>query len=165
MSGVLKELLVLLEERLVEHDESRKEVQAKLKETRSKIMKDTDSLEERISKEISEDFNPKEEEIFSLIKKLNEGEGDMDALVKKAQKILPKEWKYEIQYLKKEKSFVDSYELKVSSANVEKEFNSDGIESIINVLQEHLEKVHKFMAAAQEKLGEICNKTRKERGR
>ena len=39
MSDVLKELLVLLEERLVEHDENRKEVQNKLLEICSKITK------------------------------------------------------------------------------------------------------------------------------
>ena len=74
MAGVLKELLVLLEERLVEHDENRKEVQNKLLEICSKIMKDADSLEEKISGEISEDFNAKEEEILGIIEKLNKGE-------------------------------------------------------------------------------------------
>ena len=59
MAGVLKELLVLLEERLVEHDENRKEVQNKLLEICSKITKDADSLEEKMCGEISEDFNAK----------------------------------------------------------------------------------------------------------
>lgn len=36
MAGKLKELLPLLEERLVEHDESRKELQSRLQETCSK---------------------------------------------------------------------------------------------------------------------------------
>ena len=140
MSGVLKELLVLLEERLIEHDESRKDVQAKLKEICSKIMKDADSLEEKISGEISKDFNAKEERILGFIEKLNEGEGDMDDLAKKAKEELSKEWKYEIQYLKNAKSFVGSYELKVSFVKVEKEFNFDSTEVIVNALQEHLEK-------------------------
>ena len=66
-----------------------------------KITKDADSLEERTSGEISEDFNPKEEEIFRLIEKLNEGGGDIDALIKEAKEELSKEWRYEIQYSKK----------------------------------------------------------------
>ena len=90
MTGVLKELLVLLEERLVEHDENRKEVQNKLLEACSKIREDADSLEERISKEISEDFNAKEERILGLIEKLNEGGGDMNVFVKKAKKFCQK---------------------------------------------------------------------------
>ena len=42
----LTKLLGLLEERLVEHDENRKEVQEELREICSKINKDADSLEE-----------------------------------------------------------------------------------------------------------------------
>ena len=91
MAGVLKELLVLLEERLVEDDENRKEVQAKLLEVCFKITKDADSLEEKISGKISEDFEKREEEIYSLIEKLNEGEGNIDALVNKAKEELTKE--------------------------------------------------------------------------
>ena len=73
MAGVLKELLELLEERLVEHDESRKEVQNELLEICSKIKKDANALEEKISGKISEDFEKREEEILCLIEKLNEG--------------------------------------------------------------------------------------------
>ena len=40
-----------------------------------------------------------------------------------AKEELSEEWKYEVYYLKKEESFVDSYELKISSVKVEKEFN------------------------------------------
>lgn len=54
MSGVLEEsLLVLFEERLVEHDESRKEVQSKLFDGCSKKKRDADSLEEKKSVEKS----------------------------------------------------------------------------------------------------------------
>ena len=158
MSGVLKELLVLLEERLVEHDENRKEVQAKLKETCSRITKDADSLEERISGEINEDFNSKEEGILGVIEKLNEGEGDMKVLIKKAKEELTKEWKYEIQYSKKAESFADSYKLKISSVEVEKELDFDSTESIVNKLEEHLEKIQRSKDSAQEKLTEICKK-------
>ena len=164
MSGVLKELFVLLEERLIEHDESRKEVQAELKEICSKMKEDVKSLEEKISGKISEDFNAKEEEILGLIEKFNEGEegGDMDVLVKKAKEELAKKWKYEIQHYVFGVSFVDSYELKVSSVKVEKELNFDDTEFIVNALQEHFEKIRESMTAAQENLAEICSKTRKE---
>ena len=91
----------------------------------------------------------REERILGLIEKLNKGEGDIDGLVKKAKEELSNEWKYEIQYLKKEESFVDSYRLKVSSVKVEKELNSDNTESIVIQLQEHLEKLHESMASAQ----------------
>ena len=161
MSCVLKELLVLLEERLVEHDESRKDAQAKLKEICSKITKDADLLEENISGKISEDFNKKEERIFGLIEKLNEGEEDMDGLVKKAKEELSKEWKYEIQYSgSHEKNFADSYELEVSSVKVEKELNFDSTESIVKQLQEHFEKIQRSKDATQEKLDEICSRRR-----
>ena len=98
MSGVLKELLGLLEERLVEHNENRKEVQNELFELCSMIRESADSLEEKMSGEISEDFDKKEERILGLIKKLNEGEGDMDALVKKVKEDLSNEWEYDIQH-------------------------------------------------------------------
>ena len=163
MADKLKELLGLLKERLVEHDENRKDVQNKLKETYSKITKDADSLEEKISRKIQKDFNPKEEEILRLIEKLNEREGDMDVLVKKAKEELSNEWEYEIQHSElPKKSFVDSYELKVSSVKVEKELNFDSTKSIISQLQEHLEKIRESMTTTQEKLVEICNERRKE---
>ena len=54
---------------------------------------------------------------------------------------------------------------RVSSAKVEKELNFDSTESILNALQEHLEKIHESMTAAQEKLMKICNQRKKERGR
>ena len=58
---------------------------------------DADSLEERISGKISKDFNQKEEEIFGLIEKLKEGKGSVNVLIRQAQGILSKRWKYEIQ--------------------------------------------------------------------
>ena len=137
-------------------------MQTKLKETCSKITKDADSLEEKISEKTSEDFNAKEEEIFGLIEKLNEGEGDMNALVKKAKEKLSKEWKYGIRYLKKAKSFVKSYELKVSSVKVKKQFDSGSTESIVNALEEYFEKIQRSKDATQEELTEICNQRRKE---
>ena len=128
----------------------------------SKITKEADSLEEKISGKISKDFNAKEERIFGLIEKLNEGGGDMKVHINKANEEMSQEWKYEIQYLKNAKSFVDSYRFRVSSAKIEKELNSDNTESIANALQEHLEKIHGSMTATQEKLIETCNERRKE---
>ena len=162
MADKLKELLGLLEERLVEHDESRKKVQNKLLKICSKTTKDADSLKEKISGEISEDFEEKEEEILSLTEKFNRGEGDVEVFVKKAKEELAREWKYEIQHSNSAKSFVDSYGLKVSSVKVKKELNFDIIESITNKLEEHLNKISEYKDAAQEKLMKICNERRKE---
>ena len=164
MTEKLKELLDLLEERLVEHDENRKEVQRELQEKCSKIREDADPLEEKMSEKIQKDFNAKEEEIFGLIKKLNGGKYKFSAMVKQARGILSKEWKYEIQHSgSPEKSFAESYELKVSSVDKEKELDFfDNTELIISQLQEKHEKIRESMAAAQEKLGEICNKRREE---
>ena len=80
-----------LEERLVKQDDIRKEVQDKLKGICLKIREDADSLEEKISGKISENFNPKEEQIFSLIEKLNEGNGNLEALVEKGKEVLSSE--------------------------------------------------------------------------
>lgn len=119
-------LLGLLEEKLTRHDENRKEVQKKLEETCSEIRKGADSLEERISGEIREDSNAKETRIYGLIEKLNEGGGNLDALVKDAEEELSREFKYEIQQSSPENSFADSFELKISSVKVEKEFDFGG---------------------------------------
>ena len=86
----------------------------------------------------------------------------MDALVKKAKEKLSKELRYEIQHSKYARSFVDSYGLKVSSADVKKELNLDNTEYITNQLQEHLDKLQESRDAAQEKLDEICNQRRRE---
>ena len=158
----LKELLRLLEGRLTEHDENRKKVQNKLLDRCSEIKKDADSLEEKISKEIQGGFEEKEEEILGLIEKLNEGEDASSGLIKEAQEVISKEYKYKIQLLKKAKSFVGSYELKVSTVKVEKELNFSDTESIISHLQEHMNKIQESVTAIQEELTGICNKRRKE---
>ena len=138
MASELKKLLDLLEERLVEHDENRKEVQRKLQGKCSKIREDAGSLEEKMSEKIQKDFNAKEEEILGLIEKLNGGKYKFSAMVKQARGILSKEWKYEIQHSgSPEKSFAESYELKVSSVDKEKELDFfDNTELIISQLQE-----------------------------
>ena len=162
MADELKGLLCLLEERLDQHDNNRREVQSQLQETCAKMIKDADSLEEKISEKISEDFGLKEERILGLIAKLNEGEGDMSVLIGQAKEELPREWKYEIQHSEQIETFADSYELKVSSVEVEKEINLDNVESILNQLQEHLDKLHGSVTAARDSLTKICNERRTE---
>ena len=162
MADKLKGLLGLLEERLDQHDNSRREVQSQLQDTCAKMAKDADSLEEKISEKISEDFGPKEERILGLIAKLNEGEGDMNVLLKQAKEELSREWKYEIQHSEQIRSFADSYELKVSSVEVERGVNSDNAESIVSRLQGHLNKLHDSVTAARDNLTKICNERRTE---
>ena len=160
----LKKALYSLEERLDEHDENRKEVQNELLEVCSKIAKDADSLEEKMSGKISEDFEEKEKEILGLIEKLNRGEGKINTLVEQAQEVLSKEWKFEIQHSKSPiTSFVDSYRLEVSSVKAEKKFNIHKTESIVNLLQEHFNKIQESRDAAQDRVAEICKGRRKER--
>ena len=134
-------------------------------ETCSKIKKGAASLEEKFSREISEDFNTKEEQIFELIDKLNEGKDNMDSLIKQAHDALSKEWRYVIQHYEWAKSFVDSYKLKVSSINAEKKINpteEDKTESLANKLEKQFDRMHDSMIAAQEKLSDICKKRKKE---
>ena len=162
MTDKLKELLGLLEKRLEEHDNSRKEVQGELEEIRSRMNEDADSLEERISGEINKDSDEKEEQILGLIEKLNEGKCDFKVLIGQVQEILSNEWKYEIQHSESAKTFVDSYRLEVSSAIVGKEFTFDNTDSIVSQLQEHLDRIQGSATAARDKLAEICDNRRKE---
>ena len=118
-------------------------------------------LEERMENEISEDFDAKEEDICGLIKKLSKGDGDMNALKEKAREVLSKEWRYEIQH-RSANDFANSYELKISSAKVERELDFDDIGAIVNAFQEHQERLHEAAYAAQERLIEICNERREE---
>ena len=140
MADKLRVLLGLLEERLEQHDNNRKDVQEELHEILAEIVKDADTLEDNIGGEISENFEKKEEGIYSLIEKLNREDGDIDALIEQAKEILSKEWRYKIQHSEWIKSFVDSYGLKISSVKVEKELNFENTESIVSKLEEHLEK-------------------------
>ena len=158
----LKALLCSLEERLVEHDENREVVQSVLKETCSKINKDSNSFEEKVSEEISVDFKRREEQILGLIEKLNEEEGDLNAVMEKAKKELSKEWKYEIQECEDAESFVESYKLKISSVKVERKIDISNAESIVNQLQEHLDRLQQNMSDTQEELAEICSERRSE---
>ena len=162
MADELKGLLGLLGERLDQHDNNRREVQSQLQETCAKMVKDADSLEEKISEKISKDFGLKEERILGFIAKLNEGEGDMSILLKQAKEELSREWKYEIQHSDQVRTFADSYELKVSSVEVERGVNTDNAESIVSRLQGHLNKLHDSVTAARDNLAKVCNERRTE---
>ena len=114
-----------LEERLVEHDNCREEVQGKIKERGARALRDVDSLEERISRDISRTFGKTEEEASTLIDKLANrecaGDKEMKSLTEQAHEILSSEPKAEIQHSGSGKGFASSYKLKITS--VKKEMN------------------------------------------
>ena len=93
----LRELLRLLEERLVQHDNIRKEVQSDLQDVYTKTIKEADSLEEELICEVHKDFDPKEEHVLSIINKLNdnstEEEDGLNNVIDQAEKILSCEYK------------------------------------------------------------------------
>ena len=161
----LKELLHLLEERLDEHDNSRKEVQNKLHEVCAEIVKDAGTLEEKIAEKIGKDYEEREEMIFDLIGKFTDGRGKVGILTKQAMKILSKEWAYEIRRSESAESFADSYELVITSVDVEEEPHFDGAnktELIAAQLEEHLAKLSESADAARAKISEVCNEKRTE---
>ena len=114
-----------LEERLVEHVSRRVEVQEKIKERGARALGDVDSLEERISGEISRTFGKTEEEVSALIDKLANrewtGDEEMKSLIEQAHKILSSEPKAKLQHSGSRVGFASSYELKITS--VKKEMN------------------------------------------
>ena len=67
----LKKLLGIFEERLVQHDNNREEVQRQLKEIRAKAKEEADSYEARESKEIRKIYDETEGRILSLVGMLN----------------------------------------------------------------------------------------------
>lgn len=152
----LKGLLCLLEERLTRHDNNRKEVQEQLQERCNKIIEETNSFEEKITKELQESFNLVEERILGHIEKFNnnnEGQNDNSDLIKQAQKVLSTRVKYEIEHSTKAKSFIESYRIKAGEEknNMEME-NENDIESIISRLQEHLDEIHESVISVQGEL-------------
>ena len=164
----LEALLRLLEERLVQHDDNRKEVQGQLQRVYSKIVKEADTLEERINGEIHEDFDPKEERVYSIIERLSEreGGGDLGELAKEAQKELSDMQSYLIDYSYSTDSFADAYKLNILSVRVKSERKDNdaavSAEDVIDQLQEHLDRIHETMAAAQDKITGVCAKRRSE---
>ena len=160
----LTRLLSLLEDKLVQHDENRKEVQAKLRESCSRIKENATSLEEKVGEEIGDAFRTMEELVLGCVEKINEG-GDLDSLIKDAQENLSFEQKYEIVPSEKTESPAGSCELKVSTVAIEIEPAPDDTEKaewIKDQLQDRLSKSHESMTAAQDRLAEICAAMRKE---
>ena len=171
----LKELLRLLEERLVQHDDNRKEVQKELEGIRTRIVSEADALEDGINNKIHAEFCPVEERILGLIENLNaklsnrrEG-GDLDFLMDWAQQELMVKQRYSIESREYSKSFYETYSLEVLTIESEKdiELNATGInaattslESAVLMLQEHLSSIHDSVKAAQMELAEICNERR-----
>ena len=163
MTDKLRELFRLLEERLVQHDDNRKEVQSRLSEACSEIKKGADLLEERITEEVRKDFGKKEERILGLIEKLNSQEEDglAEFTVEVDEKVL-REWRYEVEKIGSAHSFVDSYKLKIFTAPNGFEDKPYEIERIVSELRDHLNKSYESMTAAQDMVMEICNQRRKE---
>ena len=91
-----------LKERLVEHDNCREEVQNEIRKRGARALGDVDSLEERISGEISRTFGKTEEEVSTLIDKLIKrewaGDKEMKSFMEQAHEILSSEQKAEIQH-------------------------------------------------------------------
>ena len=130
MADRLKESLGLLEERLVQHDESRKEVQDKLQEISAQELGDADLLEEKINEEVRKDFDPRAARISSIIDKIANKNTNFDGLIKEAQDELSTEYNYEIQHFKYENKFIDSYKLNIIPVTKEQQFDFASIEDI-----------------------------------
>lgn len=160
----LGRLLRLLEERLVQHDDNRREVQNELHEACTKGVEEADSLEETIINKAREAFDETEERILGLIVKLNEGD-NLDTFIGQAQNELSTKQRYKIGRTKGAKSFIDLYKLEIASVQIEGKKRPDELsqaECIANKLQKHLDKTHESMVVAQSKIAEICSKRRDE---
>ena len=166
--GEVKELLRLVEERLVQHDNNRRELQEKLESIHTRNLRDADLMEERFNREIREDFDKKEERILGLIERLNEGGGDdLESILNQAQKELSVEQLYEIESFPPGSTSVDSYKLRIVSVPVEtkKEIASDNenkAEEVSKLLRDHLDKIHESMTAVQDEIAGTCTMRRKE---
>lgn len=161
----LKELLCTLEERLVQHDSNRKEVQEQLQEVCAKIIKEADLLEERIIGELNNHLSETEERILNLIEQLNNSDNENinESLINQIQCELSSEVKYDILLRKSIRNFIDSCELKTSETKTNFTANEkNNTESIINKLREHLNKVYESITAAQDNLTEVCTKRKNE---
>lgn len=164
----LKDLLCLLEERLTQHDNNRKEVQDQLRDVHSKGLEEVNLLDEKINEKIHNTFNATEERIFSLIDKINNDNRNEshNSLIEQIQKEISFEHKYEIEH-SENTTFVESYSLNVIPVETEKknEINDtcrgESSELIKKLLTERLDKENEAIHAAQDKLTEICTNRRK----
>ena len=169
-------MLRLLEERLVKHDENRREVQEKLQRICSKAFEEANSFEEGVSERISKAFVEAEERILGLIEELNskeeEGGGGgggavLSSIMERVQEELKVELKCEIVFSESAESFADAYKIEVASVRVEDGLSSTGdetnkAEAIVSLLENHLDRTHKAMDTGLERLREICAKRRSE---
>ena len=140
----LKDYLNKFEERLVEHDKSREEVQDQVHDICSRALEEADALEERFSEEISKPFEETEARIFGFIEKLNEvieklssasnteeeeegkddekGKGKKDCekelkgLINKAQKELSWDYQYKLEHNESAESFEEAYKFAVTKS-------------------------------------------------
>ena len=180
----LKKLLSLLEERLVQHDDNRKEIQSQIDDICARTQKDADSLEEKLGGEIRTSFDSIERGICRVIEKLNnkaekpKERNELKVINDQIQNYIA-EKRYEIRQLANMNSFISSYTFKVASVPIEEgseiyrmslmgEFDVTGdddankIERITTILKPNLDKAHESMVAAQDRVVEICRKRREE---
>ena len=169
----LMKSLCLLEERLTQHDDNRKEVQGELQKIYKRSLQETESSEERIIVEIRKDFDTKEERILSLIRMLDskpsgpsgEGGQNLSDLIEQAQKELSVEQKYEIEQADPLDNASEPYKFSIlevqtdngANGSLDKADNvSNQIDLIVDQLKEHLDKIYDSMTAAQDKLVVLC---------
>ena len=83
----LTKLASLLEERLVQHDNNRKEVQASLSTIYNRASEEAKFLEDKVGGEIRKEFDSTEEKVLGIIGALNNAKGgeELDPLVKQAR--------------------------------------------------------------------------------
>ena len=171
----LKELYCLLEERLVQHDNNRKEVQSQVDEICSNALKEADLLEENISKKGRELFNEKDKLVIALIEDLRnsnkheskgaEGGDELKMLLDVAKDGLAYDQKFEIQVVDSAGSFSASRTLSVLSIKTEHDIEFGGIdavESAISKLQENAFRFQESFVLMEKKLEEICDERRRE---
>lgn len=165
----LTKLISLLEERLVQHDDNRKEIQSKVDDICAQAQREADSLEEKLGGKIRVSSDSAEGSTLNAIGELNSklenpDKGmSKDTIIRNARCYM-NELKFEIRRIKDAKNFVDSYVFAVSSTPI-KEDNASGaneMERIVALLQENLEKIHESMISAQDSVLEICSRRRKE---
>ena len=183
----LKKLFRMLEERLVKHDSNREEVQEEAKEVCAKAKKEADLSEARESKKIREEYEETEGRILSLVErlkgKLDASEGavdsnDLSTLMELADQELAMELTYDIDSTRsaatsnKRIAHNPSTEplwkrLKLDDTeDTEKRGGRECFENVITdtvrLLEEHLERAHETMAAAQDRVEEFYKKKRSE---
>lgn len=159
---LLEKLACLLEERLAQHDNNRKDVQHQLEVAYAKFMKRTGLQEEKLSGEIRSAFDTKEERILSLIERLDDRKEDFNALVEEAEEELSSKQAYQIGYSKRTAGcYLNIYSVKTKNKKSAISGAPNSVEHTIERLKKHLDKIHASMVAAQDRLEEICAEERR----